>query len=290
MALRFAVLGHPIAHSRSPRMHGASFASLGLDATYEAFDVPEEALAPRLDELQRAGYRGLNLTIPLKARALTLVDEATPRAQLLGGVNTILFREDGRRLGDNTDGHGFLAALRAAGSHGCSGRTVMVLGCGGTGRALALTAAQAGASALRLANRTAQRAEAVADAIRHHFPEVAVTPLPSCRTAWLEAATQADLIIHTTSQGLDPHDTSLLPVEAFHAGQWVFDAVYTATLTPILATASRAGACTLNGLTMLVHQGAESFRLWSGGCEPDIDAMLRAIDDTGGTVEAVAGG
>lgn len=272
---RFAVLGHPVAHSRSPRMHQANFEALGMRATYEAFDVTEAGLAERLNALQRAGFTGLNLTIPLKARALELADVATPLARFLGGVNTMHFRADGSRAGDNTDGFGFIEALRESGLPDLAGLRVLLLGCGGTGRALALTCAQAGARAILLANRTAARAESVGEALRAAFPALAVEMLAADPVVWTRAAPRCDLIVHTTSLGLAAGDAPLLTREAFHPGQFLFDAVYTADQTPILREAQAAGARGINGLGMLVHQGAQSFRIWTGR-EPDIAAMRRA--------------
>ncbi len=272
---RYAVLGHPVGHSLSPRMHAANFEALGMAASYEAFDVMEEALASRLDEFHAAGYAGLNLTIPLKARALEQVHEASLRAQRLGGVNTIKMLPGGRMYGDNTDGFGFLTALAEKGLTTFSGLRVMILGCGGTGRALALTCAQAGASALLLANRTFSRAESVALAVRDAFPAVTVQSLDADRSAWALASRECDLIVHTTSQGLRVGESSLLPASAFRPGQWLFDAVYTARHTPVMMAALERGARTVNGLGMLLHQGAESFRIWTGR-EPDIEAM-RAV-------------
>ena len=272
---RFAVLGHPVAHSRSPRMHQANFAALGMRATYEAFDVTEAELAGQLDALQQAGFTGLNLTIPLKARALELVDVATPLARFLGGVNTLRFRADGRRAGDNTDGVGFIEALRESGLPELAGLRVLLLGCGGTGRALALTCARAGAREILLANRTAARAAGVAEALRAAFPELAVETLAADPAVWTRAARRCNLIVHTTSQGLAAGDAPLLTREAFQPGQFLFDAVYTADQTPILREARAAGTRGINGLGMLVHQGAQSFRIWTGR-EPDIAAMRRA--------------
>ena len=276
--LRLAVLGHPIAHSRSPRMHEANFAALGLVGTYTALDVTEERLANQLDELQQAAFSGVNLTIPLKARALELVDEATPLARLLGGVNTLTFRSDGRRAGDNTDGFGFVESLREAGFGSLAGRSVLALGCGGTGRALALTCAQAGAGRLLLANRTRARAENVAAAVREAFPTVSVEVLAETPAAWEAAARTCDLIVHTTSQGLHADDAPILTRRAFRADQLLFDAVYTAQRTPLMREAEAARARAINGIGMLVHQGAQSFRIWTGR-EPDVAAMRKACVD-----------
>jgi shikimate dehydrogenase len=273
---RYAVLGHPVAHSLSPPMHAANFAALGMHATYVACDVSEEDLSFRLRDLRDAGFAGLNLTIPLKARALALVDEAAPTARQLGGVNTLLFGADGRMTGHNTDGFGFVTALAEAGVPALAGLRVLVVGCGGTGRALALTCAAAGAAEIALANRTARRAEDVAHNLRAAFPRVAVRTLPAAAPDWSRAARNCDLIVHTTSQGLRPGDATLLTSDAFRPGQTLFDAVYTAPHTPVMQAALAAGAHAINGLGMLLHQGAESFRIWTGR-EPDLAAMRAAI-------------
>jgi shikimate dehydrogenase len=273
---RYAVLGHPVAHSLSPAMHAANFAALGIAATYEAFDVTEETLAAQLDALRRTGYAGVNLTLPLKARALQRVDEAAPSARLLGGVNTIRFEADGRLTGHSTDGFGFLASLREAAAPSLSGSRLLLLGCGGTGRALTFACADAGAAAILLANRTPSRAAELATSLRAAFPACAVQALPADPAVWSAAARDADLVIHTTSQGLHPGDSALLPPAAFRPGQWLIDVVYTAPQTPIMLSAAAAGARVLNGLGMLLHQGAESFRIWTGR-EPDLNAMRRAL-------------
>ncbi|MDD5707521.1 MAG: shikimate dehydrogenase [Kiritimatiellae bacterium] len=273
---RYAVLGHPVGHSLSPRMHAANFAALGMKATYEAFDVPEASLADRLAQCRQDGFTGLNLTIPLKARALTLVDEAAPDARMLGGVNTILFGGAGRMAGYNTDGFGFVTSLSEAGLPSLKGLRVLILGCGGTGRALALTCAQAGVAQVLLANRTAARALEVAEAVRAAFPDVSVQALASGTDAWRAASLQSDLVVHTTSQGLNAGDVALLPSDAFRAGQTLFDAVYTAQRTPIMRAALTGGAAAINGLGMLLHQGAQSFRIWTGR-EPALAAMKAAL-------------
>lgn len=257
-------------------MHAANFAALGLAATYEAIDVPEEELETRLDRLRREGFAGLNLTIPLKARALGLVDEAAPTARLLGGVNTIRIGVDGRMCGHNTDGFGFLAAVAETPLRSPAGRRVLVLGCGGAGRALALACAQAGAAAVLLANRTPARAAEVAAAVARAFPGTTARPLAADAAVWTEAARACDLVVHATSQGLRPGDPPLLAPAAFREGQLLFDAVYTARRTPIMRAALAVGADAVNGLAMLLHQGAESFRIWTGR-EPDLGAMRAAL-------------
>ncbi len=273
---RYAVLGHPVAHSLSPRMHMANFTALGMSASYEAFDVRAEELDVWLAKLRRAGFKGLNLTIPLKARAIELVDEAAPTARRLGGVNTLLVGGDGRMTGHNTDGFGFVTALAEAGLPSLAGLRVLVVGCGGAGRALALTCAAAGAAEIALANRTAERAAAVARSLETDSPGVVVRILASDAAAWTKAARSCDLIVHTTSQGLRHEDPALLHSTAFHPGQMLFDAVYTAPRTPVMQAALAAGAHAINGLGMLLHQGAESFRIWTGR-EPDLAAMRAAI-------------
>lgn len=274
----YAVLGHPVAHSLSPAMHNANFASLGMDAVYAAFDVTPEDLPAVMPAMRRMGFGGVNLTIPLKGAALTLCDRLAPSATALGGVNTVVFGSAGIE-GHNTDGIGFLRSLATEARLDVAGRSVLVLGAGGAGRGLALACAGAGAARIVLANRTASRCEEVASAIAGLAPSTTVERLPADARGWAAAAVTCELIIHATSQGMHPGESPVLPPAAFHRGQVLYDAVYTAPLTPIMQAAAAAGATVLNGLGMLLHQGAESFRIWTGR-EPDLQAMATAIGMT----------
>ena len=273
--IRFGLLGHPVAHSLSPVMHEASFRALHLDAEYVTIDVAPESLGEGLLACRDEGFAGLNVTVPHKCAILPLMDALDVSAERMGAVNTVRFDEGGRMTGFNTDSFGFLSDLRAEAGITPMGKKVLVLGCGGAGRAIAVTCAGAGCSCLSLANRTEERARDVAAELAG-LP-IPVKVLPPEREGWIKAAREADLIVHCTTCGLKPGDESILPPEAFHAGQFVYDIVYTQPRTPILKAARSKGAWTVNGIGMLMRQGAASFRIWSGR-EANLSAMRMALD------------
>lgn len=270
-----AVLGDPIVHSRSPLMQNAAFAALRLDAVYLALRTPAGHLGQALDVLGMMGFRGVNLTIPLKERALEFMTSLDDSAATMRAVNTVVFGEGGA-VGYNTDGVGFARAVEEAFGSGFAGKTVLVLGLGGAGRATALTAALEGATRLLLANRSPERAEAVAGEIRALRRPAEVECV--CWPASARVAREADLIVQATSLGMQgDDDASLLPAGAFRTGQEVYDLVYTSAETPIMRMARSAGAAAANGLGMLVHQGARAFELWTGQTAP-VEVMKKALE------------
>ncbi len=254
-------------------MHNANFRALGLDAVYERRDVVEADLAVNLRDF-RSG--GVNCTIPLKRAAYDACDRLDESARRFGVVNTIRFDDDGGLTGFNTDGMGFLRDLDEA--LGCSpdGRSVFVFGCGGAGRAIAITCAYSGAREVVLANRSAERMEPLAIELSGLAPHVPVRLTPSEPRAWSAACRRADLVVQCTSLGLHEGDPFPLGADAFHRGQKVYDLVYTMPVTPIMRAAQAAGAATQNGLGMLVHQGAASFTIWTG-VQADLAAMRAAV-------------
>ncbi len=272
----FAVFGHPVRHSLSPAMHQAAFEALGLNAVYLAFDVEEAALPAALSGLSAIGAGGVNLTIPLKRRAFELLPRLDATARLLGAVNTVAFRPEGM-TGYNTDGIGFLRDLQATVGFSPAGRRVCVVGCGGAGRAIALTCATQGATTIALANRTPGRSQQLADEVRQQAPATRVEVLPADAASWVDAVRAADLIVHCTSVGLHAGERSVLPPDAFRPGQVVYDLIYNVPVTPCMQAARSAGAQAINGLGMLVHQGAAAFAIWTGQ-EPDVARMRAAIE------------
>ncbi len=272
----FAVLGHPIGHSLSPVMHNRSIRSLGMDAIYLAFDVAPDNLMRVLASMRDMGFGGVNLTVPLKEVAFKGVDEHATSATLARSVNTIEFLKDGRLKGHSTDGDGFVAAVRE--SFGCSiaGLSVFVLGCGGAGRAVAITCATEGAARIVLSDIEQSRIDAVAAEIAQLAPSVEVASAGTAG-AWAAASLQADLVIQATPVGMKTGDKPLLTAGAFRPGQFLFDLIYMFPSTGIMAEAGKAGATTANGLGMLLHQGARSFEIWTGH-QPDTDAMRAALE------------
>lgn len=258
-------------------MHNAAFKALGLNARYGLIDVPPGGIPRTLEELRRKNYGGLNVTIPHKeaaCRYLAAQGALSDTAQLLRSVNTVVFRPDGSLLGDNTDAPGFLDALRESFRTSPRGKRILVLGCGGAGRALALTCAMQGATSLLVADVNLAARRRLLLALRRAAPglPVAGVSLGRARTA----ARDCDLIIHATPVGLKSGDPALLPPTAFRKGQLVFDLIYNPPVTPLLAAAKAAGARTANGLGMLLHQGVRAFRLWTGR-KPPVAAMRTAL-------------
>jgi len=253
------VCGWPVAHSRSPQMHNAALAAIGLDDwRYLRLPLPVELFAETVRALPAAGFRGVNVTIPHKHAALALADSASAAARAIGAANTLTF-EDGAIEADNTDAPGLLAAI----GDPVAGRRALVLGAGGAGRAAAWALASAGAE-VAVWNRTADRASRLADDLG-----VRAVTVPE----------RADIVVNCTSVGLhDPEATfKALPIEAdeLGAGSLVVDMVYRAGGTRFLEAARTRGARVVDGLEILVAQGAASFERWTG-MEAPREAMREA--------------
>jgi shikimate dehydrogenase len=246
------VLGFPVGHSRSPAMMNAGFGRLGLDWRYLKLPVPPERFEETVRALPGSGYRGANVTIPHKLAAHDLADELSDSARAIGAVNTLSFRDDGSIAGDNTDAGGLLDALGEP-----LPEAALVLGAGGAARAAAWALANAGAE-VTVWSRTPERAaELAADLGVGHS----------------ERPGQSELLVNATSVGLRPGDSldGLPLVDA----RVVVDLVYGAGPTPVARWGEERGARVVEGLEVLVHQGARSLRVWTGE-EPPLDAMRRA--------------
>lgn len=264
----FAVLGDPVEHSASPRMHNAGFAARGLPHCYLRARIRPSELRRALSEARRLEVGGLNLTVPLKETALSLVDSLTPRARAIGAVNTIVPTR-GRLIGDNTDGEGFLRSLQ--GRVRLNHARIVVLGAGGSARAVGTALAAHGTGTLVLANRTRARAEALATRLESQGPRrrIEVTSLED--PALLEDAT---LVVNTTSAGLHGEALPIRPATSRPACLFV-DLVYGRS-TPFLRSATRARRAVADGSEMLLHQGALAFEAWTDLPAP-ILAMRRAL-------------
>ncbi|MCJ2134304.1 shikimate dehydrogenase [Methylobacterium sp. J-026] len=268
---RAFVVGHPIAHSRSPLIHGHWLAAHGLPGSYERLDVAPAAFPTFLRALPDSGFRGGNVTIPHKEAAFALADTLTPRAEKIGAVNTLVVGPDGRIGGDNTDAPGFCAHLDHSLGEGWPGRaggTAVVLGAGGAARAIVVGLAERGLRRILVANRTPARAEGVA----------ALAPGIGAALAWDDlpaALAGAGLLVNTTSLGMrgqPPLDLDLAPLPASAA---VADIVYVPLETALLAAARRRGLAAVDGLGMLLHQAVPGFEAWFGP-RPTVTPALRA--------------
>lgn len=276
--LRFAVIGHPVAHSLSPIMHAANFASLGLEAQYGKFDVKPEGVATFVRSCRDAGFLGLNVTVPHKVAVIELLDSIDESVKLYGACNTIKFEPDGRLSGYNTDVAGFLSCLEA---HKVSlkGKRAVIIGCGGAGSALARACALGGATAVAVAARTASHAESLAAELGERARAVCARGAAGSE-ALADVVRNADLIVNATPVGLKENDESVIPPGAFHAGQFVLDIIPTRCFPPTAAAARSAGAVAAGGLEFLVEQGARAFEIWTG-LTADRTAMMNAVMQEG---------
>lgn len=258
----FAVLGHPIGHTLSPVMHNAAFESLGMDAIYLAFDVAPAALLDVLASMKTMGFQGVNLTVPLKEVAFKGLGDLDDSARRLGAVNTVEFTAHGLR-GHNTDGKGFLTAIKESFNYSVKGQTLFVMGCGGAGRAVAITAASEGAERLILADIDEHRCRNVARDIAALAPTTKTELAGTTPEAWLQKTHQAGLIVQASPVGMKADDICPLAPSAFQKGQLAFDLVYNRPETCFTRAATTGGAQAVNGLGMLLHQGAEAFTIWT---------------------------
>jgi shikimate dehydrogenase len=298
------VFGHPVTHSLSPAMHNAAFVALDLPFVYVPFPVVPDAIGPALRSLPALGIVGVNLTIPHKETALPFLDEITQEARRVGAVNTV-HCVDGKLLGDNTDGRGFLQPLLEVIATGVSmrGQTVVVLGAGGAARSVVHTLVSEGAHVV-LANRTQERAERLAwEVLRVQkataensagysnssssssfsigTPSVQVVTwdeTPASQNEMTDALKRARVLVNTTRIGMVPESTGLppIPLDALTPGLLVYDLVYNPIETRLLQEARRRGCETLTGVKMLVYQGAAAFERWTG-VWPPTDIMEQAV-------------
>jgi shikimate dehydrogenase len=267
MMRRLGILGWPVAHSRSPAMHNAALQALGMkDWRYQLLPVPEDLLAETVRALGQAGFVGANVTIPHKQAALGLTEQASEAARAIGAANTLMFAPDGMISAENTDAPGLIAAL----DESPRGISALVLGAGGSARAAVWALREAGASEVSVWNRTPARAQRLA------------------RELGVRSVSQpdhADLLVNCTSVGLErsasePEGLNQLGLTFDQVGKYpyVVDMVYRSSPTPLLAAAREHGARTLDGLEILLAQGALSFELWTGRTAP-LEVMRRAVRD-----------
>lgn len=262
------MLGDPIGHSLSPLMHNAAFKALNMDSRYHAFKVNAQKLEVAIKGAQALGMKGINLTVPLKEKALEFV-ESDPLAKTIGAINTINFEED-RIRGYNTDGIGAQKALIDAGVK-LKHSNVLIVGAGGASRAISFQLANSGSN-VTIANRSAQRAIELAKDV------ASVGNVTGCGTDNLQfLIQQSDILINCTTVGMHPHsDNSIALAKDMHKGLTVFDIVYNPLETKLLSEAKKAEIPAVSGVMMLVYQGAEAFKIWTG-FEPPIDIMKNAV-------------
>lgn len=262
------VMGWPVGHSLSPRLHGFWLERYRIDGAYVPLPVAPEDFAQALRMLPRLGFAGVNVTLPHKQAALAAVDRADALARRVGAVNTVVVEQDGALVGSNTDIFGFMENLRAgAPDWKASAGAAVVLGAGGAARAMAVALIDAGVPELRLVNRTAVRAEALARSL-----DGTARPVPWEQRA--AALADAALLVNATSLGMTGQPPLELDLDALPPGAAVVDIVYTPLETPLLSAARTHGNTAVDGLGMLLHQARPAFAAWFG-VEPEVDPELR---------------
>lgn len=264
-----AVLGHPIAHSKSPKLHGYWLQRYGLPGHYIPIDVSPDGFSDALKSMQQLGFVGANVTIPHKEAILELADLVTDRATLIGAANTLIFRKDGKIHADNTDGYGFIENLRDhAPNWDAKAGSTLVLGAGGAARAVLSSLIDAGVPDIVISNRTRIKAERLAQDFGKRVRVV----------DWIKVGNEiedCETIVNTTSLGMVGQQEMRLPLDGLRSGQVVTDLVYTPLQTRLLREAHEAGCTTVDGLGMLLHQAVPGFERWFGQ-RPAVDDATRA--------------
>ncbi len=263
------VIGDPIAHSRSPQLHGHWLKRYGLPGQYIPLHVTTNTLEDTLRLLPKLGFVGLNVTIPHKEAVVGLSDIVTDRAALMGAANTLIFRKDGKIHADNTDGYGFLENLRSGAPGWKPGRgPAAVFGAGGASRAVIAALLEAGVPQILLTNRTRQRAEYLQ---KEFGSKIVVVDWVKAGNILEDAAT----VVNTTSLGMTGHSELRVPLDGLRSDAVVTDLVYAPLETKLLRDAREKGCTTVDGLGMLLHQATPAFERWFGK-RPEVDDQLRA--------------
>lgn len=265
---RLAVLGFPVAHSASPRMHQPALDSHGIDARYIRLEVEPGRIPEAFAKMRALGFVGCNVTVPHKLDALQNCDEVDPSARALGAVNTVRFDADATR-GFNTDGPGFANAIEDEFGVPLASLKVAVAGAGGgAGQAIAAQCVLLGVEKIVLINRTVEKLGPLVERLRELGSKTEIIPLSFSDGSLAQHCHASDLIVNTSSVGLKSGDPSVLTAACLKPEHMVYDTIYQPPVTPLVASAAATGCRTANGLSMLIHQGALAFQHWFPGTDP----------------------
>lgn len=269
------VIGDPVEHSCSPPMHNAAFREMGMDYIYIPFHVKPVDLPAAVEGFKALNVAGINVTLPHKKFVLPLMDSVSQEAELIGAVNTMVFRDDGLVEGHNTDARGFIASLQEEGIDSVSNMKVVVLGAGGGAQAVVVGLALEGVDRITVANRTPEKAVQLAETMSKKT-EVPVEGIALSDGRLPEYIAESDLLVGTVTASMDPSIPLIIDPEWLHEDLIVCDIIYVPPVTNLLKAAAERGLKTVGGMGMLVHQGAISFKLWTGK-QPSVDTMRQAL-------------
>jgi shikimate dehydrogenase len=267
------ILGHPVGHSKSPIMHNAILQEQNINANYMAFDVEPKDLGEAVTGLRKLNFLGANITIPHKEAVIEYVDELTEEAKNIGAVNT-LFTKDGKLYGDNTDGRGFIISLMKDGGFDPKGKTVLILGAGGASKAVSSKLVLEGIAKMYLSDLDKKKANDLKEHLNKLDSNIEVELVESAQLDIV--AGKSNLIVNCTPVGMKESDPLLVSESSLNESQFVFDLIYNPAKTKLIKKAEEKGAKTLNGLGMLIYQGALSFEKWTLQ-KPDTKKMFEIV-------------
>jgi shikimate dehydrogenase len=268
------LIGYPVEHSKSPLMHNAAFQSLGLDFVYVLLSVKAPDLKEAVTGLRASNVAGANVTIPHKEEVIKYLDEITPEAMFIGAVNTIHNRE-GKLIGYNTDGQGFITSLLTDGKIKLEGQRVFLIGAGGAGKAVAVKLAERGVERLVITDKIGERTESLVSRLQENIPDCPVYAVAMASKEFAEVISESTLLINATPVGMNEGDPCVIDPDYLHKDLFIYDVVYNRE-TPLVGEARKRGIKALGGIGMLIHQGAASFEIWTGQKAP-VEVMKNKI-------------
>lgn len=268
------VIGHPIKHSKSPLMHNAALKKAEEDAVYMAFDIETDELEGFVAGVRAMGITGANVTIPHKENIIKYLDGVTKEAEIIGAVNTI-YRDGDKLIGDNSDGKGFILSLMKESEFDPKDKKILILGAGGASKAVTAKLADEGASEIYIYDIDRKRAEELVEQIMKSAEKNVKISIAD-KNSIENIAKESNLLVNCTPIGMKESDPELLSDEVFNSEQVVYDLIYNPPKTKLLKSAEKKGAKIVNGLGMLVYQGAISFERWTGK-KPDTEIMFKTI-------------
>lgn len=275
-----ALLGKPVKHSKSPYMHNGSFEILNLDFAYVAFEIENHKIEKSIEAMRTLNARGFNITMPYKEEVIRFLDEIDEGAKLIGSVNTVL-NHNGKLIGYNTDGQGFVKSLEEKHVK-FTDEKIVIIGSGGAARAIAIQLALDSVREIVIANRTIEKAEIITNIINKNIGKVKARSIILNEKFLKQELKDAKILINTTSIGMDDTiDKSLIrDTDTLHKDLFVADIIYNPPRTKLLSQAQKIGCKTMNGLNMLVYQGALAFKIWTGKDMPK-NLIENMLEDSG---------